>query len=203
MLTVALWASLIAFTFYTFATNAILFVRVPYWTDLGIPSGLIGLAVATDPFVVMLCGLVFGVLADKYPVRFITASGGLFRSLSMIALFFTQPFASWVFLHNILWGVGSGGMATGQNVLIPQYFGRMAQGAIRGFTAPIMIGAGALSPPLVGYLLDSGMSFRTVFAVTGGIMLAAGAVFPFLSPPRPPERALESTSILDVPANAR
>ncbi len=186
-----LWISVTAFMVYTFATNAILFIRVPYWSDLGIPAGLIGVAVATDPFVVMLCTLVFGVLADRYPVRFITASGGVFRSLSMVALFFTQPFAGWVFAHNILWGVGSGGMGTGQNLLIPQYFGRLAQGAIRGITAPIMIGAGALSPPLVGYLLDAGVSYRTVFAVTGLTMLGAGAVFPFLKPPRRPERASE------------
>lgn len=195
MRTTALWASLAAFTAYTFATNAILFLRVPYWSDLGIASGAIGIGVATDPFVVMLCGLLFGTLADKYPVRFITGSGGIFRGASMAVLFFTQPAASWVFAHNILWGVGSAGMATGQNVLIPQYFGRLAQGAIRGFTAPIMIGAGAMSPPLVGYLLDAGVTNRTVFTVAGVIMVCAGAVFPFLRAPRQPVRASESTSI--------
>lgn len=91
MHTTALWASLIAFTAYTFATNAILFIRVPYWDDLGISAGVIGVAVATDPFVVMLCTLVFGVMADRYPVRFITAFGGLFRAFSMLALYLTQP----------------------------------------------------------------------------------------------------------------
>jgi len=141
--------------------------------------------------VVMLCTLVFGVLADRYPVRFITAVGGVFRALSMIVLFFTLPAAGWVFAHNILWGVGSGGMATGQNILIPQYFGRLAQGSIRGVTAPVMIGAGALGPPIVGYLLDSGVSYDTVFVVTGIVMLAAGAVFPFLRPPQPPARVRE------------
>lgn len=199
MHTVALWASLIAFTAYTFATNAILFIRVPYWDELGISAGVIGVAVATDPFVVMLCTLVFGVLADRYPVRFITAFGGLFRGLSMLALYLTQPYAAWVFLHNIVWGVGSGGMATGQNILIPQYFGRLAQGSIRGVTAPVMIGAGALGPPVMGYFLDSGVSYQTVFAVTGVIMLAAGAVFPFLRPPQPPVRMTESESAQPAP----
>jgi MFS family permease len=82
-------------------------------------------------------------------------------------------------------------MATGQNLLIPAYFGRLAQGSIRGFTAPIMIGAGAMSPPLVGYLLDGGVSNQTVFAVAGVIMLAAGAVFPFLKPPKAPRRDVD------------
>lgn len=186
--TSTLWIAVGAFTFYTLATNGILFLRVPFWSDLGIAPGIIGVAVATDPFVVMLCTLLFGYMAERYPVRFITASGGVWRCLSMVALVFTQPAASWVFLHNITWGVGSAGMGTGQNLLIPAYFGRAAQGAIRGFTAPIMIGAGALSPPLMGYIIDAGVSIRTVFTVTGAAMLAAGAVFPFLTPPAPPVR---------------
>ena len=191
MRTTALWASLAAFTAHAFATNAILFLRVPFWSDLGITPGIIGIAVATDPFVVMLCGLLFGALADKYPVRFITASGGVFRAISMGVLLVAHPAAGLVFAHNISWGIGSAGMATGQNVLIPQYFGRLAQGAIRGVTAPVMIGAGALSPPLVGYLLDAGVSNRTVFIVAGAMMLGAGAVFPFLRTPQPPVRAPE------------
>ncbi len=193
--TAALWVSLVAFTFYTFATNAILFLRVPYWNEIGLSAGIIGIGVATDPFVVMLCGLLFGVLADKYPVRFITGSGGVFRGLSMVMLFFTQPTAAWVFAHNITWGVGSAGMVTGQNILIPQYFGRLAQGAIRGVTAPVMIGAGAMSPPLVGYLLDVGVTSKTVFVVAGVIMLCAGAVFPFLRAPRRPERFVEAERV--------
>jgi MFS family permease len=188
MRTSVLWLAIGAFTVYTFATNAILFLRVPFWSDLGIAAGVIGIAVATDPFVVMLCTLQFGFVAERFPVRFITASGGLFRAASMLVLVLTLPYAAWVFAHNILWGVGSAGMATGQNLLIPQYFGRLAQGAIRGFTAPIMIGAGAMSPPFVGYLLDAGVANTTVFAIAGGIMLAAGAVFPFLKQPHAPVR---------------
>lgn len=186
--TPTLWVSVAAFTSYTLATNGILFLRVPFWSDLGIGAGIIGVAVATDPFVVMLCTLLFGYLAERYPVRFITASGGVWRCLSMVALVFTLPSAGWVFLHNITWGVGSAGMGTGQNLLIPAYFGRAAQGAIRGFTAPIMIGAGALSPPLMGYIIDAGVRIQTVFTVTGATMLAAGAVFIFLKPPPPPVR---------------
>ena len=49
-----------------------------------------------------------------------------------------------------------------------------------------MIGAGALGPPIVGYLLDSGVTYDAVFVATGLVMLAAGAVFPFLRPPQPP-----------------
>ena len=187
--TPALWMVTGAFMLHTFGTNAILFLRTSYWADMGIKSSDIGNAVAVDPFTVMLCTLLFGFLAERFPVRFITAFGGLVRALSMVVLYLTQPFAIWAYAHNFTWGVGSAGMGTGQNLLIPQYFGRAAQGAIRGFTAPIMIAAGALSPPLAGYMIAAGLSERTVFVIAGSVMLVAGSIFLPLRPPRLPARA--------------
>lgn len=184
MRTSALWMITVAFMLHTFATNGILFSRVPYWTERGISPGVIGLAVASDPFVVMLFTLIFGYLAERYPVRLIAVGGGVWRALSMVPMLF--PGSAAVFAHNITWGVGSAGMGTGQNLVIPAYFGRQAQGAIRGFTSPIMIGAGALSAPIIGALIDRGVSHSLVFAVAGTMMFVAGSIFLFVRPPRPP-----------------
>lgn len=184
MRTSALWMITVAFMLHTFATNGILFSRVPYWSELGVSPGIIGLAVASDPFVVMLFTLVFGYLAERYPLRLITASGGVWRALSMVPMLFPGSLA--VFAHNITWGVGSAGMGTGQNLVIPAYFGRQAQGAIRGFTSPIMIGAGALSAPIIGSLIDGGLPHSVVFGVAGAMMFTAGAIFLFVTPPRMP-----------------
>jgi len=185
--TPALWLLTLAFTFHTFATNGILFIRVPYWSDLGVSPQVIGLAVATDPFVVMLCTLLFGFMAERYRIKLIAAMGGVWRAASMGALLVTTPTSFWVFAHNITWGVGSAGMGTGQNLLIPALFGRLAQGSIRGFTAPIMIGAGAVSPPIIGFLLDSGVAHSSIFIFAGAMMLGAGAIMLFVQTPRRPE----------------
>lgn len=188
MRTPALWLLVLAFTFHTFATNSILFLRVPYWTDLGVSPAWIAVAVATDPFVVMLFTLVFGYLVERYPLALISFSGGIFRALSMGALLVTAPPVAWVFAHNMTWGVGSAGMGTGQNLAIPAYFGRLAQGAIRGLTAPIMIGAGAISPPLIGYLLDHQLlTNRMVFIGAAVLMFVAGSIFLVLRTPTLPE----------------
>ena len=189
MRTSALWLITFAFMLHTFATNGVLFLRVPFWQGLGVAAPLIGLAVASDPFVVMLCTLLFGYLSEKIPVRFITAAGGVWRAASMMPLLLARTGGPWVFAHNIVWGVGSAGMGTGQNLVIPAYFGRLSQGTIRGFTSPIMIGAGALSAPLVGFLVDSGVPPSTIFSVAGVMMAAAGLIFLLIPPPRPPVRA--------------
>ncbi len=189
MRTAPLWLITIAFMLHTFATNGILFSRVPFWTELGIAAPIIGVAVASDPFVVMLFTLVFGYMAERFPVRLITASGGAWRAISMLPLLFSGYGVAGVFTHNITWGVGSAGMGTGQNLVIPAYFGRQAQGAIRGFTSPIMIGAGALSAPITGGLLDAGFSHNLLFGIAGVMMFTAGVIFLFVMPPRMPERA--------------
>ncbi len=198
MRTSALWLITIAFMLHTFATNGILFARVPYWTELGIAPAIIGLAVASDPFVVMLFTLVFGYMAERFPVRLITASGGAWRAVSMAPLLLASGGGpAGVFAHNITWGVGSAGMGTGQNLVIPAYFGRQAQGAIRGFTSPIMIGAGALSAPAIGALIDGGLPHAVVFTVAGVMMFTAGGIFLFVRPPRMPERVA-----VEAPAEA-
>ncbi len=178
MRTSTLWLMTIAFMLHTFATNPILFLRVPFWTDAGVSPYWISLAVASDPFVVMLFTLIYGFIAERYPLKFITLNGGIFRALSMLPLMVVSPFAGWAFAHNIAWGVGSAGMGTGQNLAIPAYFGRRAQGAIRGFTAPIMIGAGAASTPLITMLIGWGyLTDRMVFIIAAGLMFTAGSLF--------------------------
>ncbi len=203
MRTPTLWLLVLALTCHTFATNSILFLRVPYWNDLGVDPRWIGVAVATDPFVVMIFTLIFGYVVERYPLALIAFSGGIFRALSMGALLVSSPNIAWAFGHNMTWGVGSAGMGTGQNLAIPAYFGRRAQGVIRGFTAPIMIGAGAMSPPLVGSLLDRGvLTNHMVFAGAAVIMISAGAIFLLVRTPRHPG-VLPSSSPSPEPTTQR
>ena len=187
MRTSTLWLMVLAFTLHTFATNPVLFLRVPFWTDAGVHPFWIGLAVASDPFVVMLFTLIFGYMVERFPLKVITLTGGTFRALSMLPLLVVSPFAGWAFAHNVTWGVGSAGMGTGQNLSIPAYFGRRAQGAIRGFTAPIMIGAGSISPPLIGGLVDRGiLTDQMVFIGAAVTMFIAGSLFLFMKTPTLP-----------------
>ena len=178
MRTSTLWLMTIAFMLHTFATNPILFLRVPFWTEGGVSPFLISIAVGSDPLIVALFTLIYGLIAERYPLKFITLNGGIFRALSMLPLMVVSPFAGWAFAHNIAWGVGSAGMGTGQNLAIPAYFGRRAQGAIRGFTAPIMIGAGAMSTPFITLLIGWGvLTDRMVFIIAAGLMFTAGSLF--------------------------
>jgi MFS family permease len=192
--TPVLWFFLTALTIYMFASSGILFLRVPYWNELGVSSQAIAFGVAADPFTVIFAMLFFGFLAERYPVRFMAVIGGIWRALSMVPLLIGGSHGAYVFMHNITWGVGSGAFAAAQNLIIPTYYGRVAQGAIRGISLPLMIAAGALGAPATAYLVEAGVKPSLIWQLGLWLMLFAGLMFFFLKPPKmPPETATPVT----------
>ena len=183
--TPVLWFVLLTLTVYMFSSSGVLFLRVPYWNDLGITAQHIALGVAADPFTVIFAMLLFGFLAERYPVRFMAVAGGIWRAISMVPLAMGGSHAANVYIHNVTWGIGSGAFAASQNLLIPTYYGRLAQGAIRGVSLPLMIAAGALGAPATAYLVDSGVGAGVIWQIGLWMMLAAGLMFFFLKPPKP------------------
>ena len=184
MRTPVLWFILLTLTVYMFSSSGVLFLRVPYWNELGVAAEHIALGVAADPFTVIFAMLLFGFLAERYPVRFMAVIGGIWRAISMVPLAIGGSHAANVYIHNVTWGIGSGAFAASQNLLIPNYYGRAAQGAIRGISLPLMIAAGALGAPATAYLVDAGVGAGVIWQIGLWMMLAAGIMFFFLKPPR-------------------
>ncbi len=185
--TPVLWFMLLSLTIYMFSSSGVLFLRVPFWNEQGISAAAIAFGVAMDPFTVIFAMLFFGFLAERYPVRFMAVIGGVWRALSMVPLALGGTHAANVYIHNVTWGVGSGAFAASQNLLIPNYYGRTAQGKIRGISLPWMIAAGALGAPATAYLVDSGVGAGVIWQIGLWMMLVAGLMFFFLKPPKPPE----------------
>jgi len=185
--TPVLWLILLGLTMHMFSTSAALFLRVPFWNDLGVSPQVVGLGVAADPFTVMFAILLLGSLSERYPVRFMAVIGGIWRGISMIPLLTGGGHAFHVFSHTITWGIGSAGFVAVQNLMIPTYFGRLAQGSIRGVTAPLLIAAGALGSPFAGYMMDAGVKATFIWQLSLGLMVTAGLMFFFLKPPERPQ----------------
>ena len=90
-----------------------------------------------------------------------------------------------VVVHNVTWGVAAGGYITLNNLVWPNYFGRLHLGAIRGIVLPATIAASALGAPLFGFLLDSGLPAKQLWVVSG-VCFALGAICVLFA--RPPRR---------------
>ena len=182
--TPVLWLILLSCSVYIFCSSAILFLRVPFWNEIGIPQGIIALGIGIDPFTVIFAVLLFGFLAERFPIRLMALIGGSWRAMSMLPLILLGTHSYSVLLHNVIWGVGSGAFVIAQNLVIPTYFGRYSQGSIGGVILPLMIIAGASGAPIVGYLVDNGINISTIWKLGSILMLFSGLLFFFLKPPK-------------------
>lgn len=199
--TPVLWMHLGATTLLMTAISPFLLFRNSYWSGLGFSPTLIALGVALDPFIFAVANITMGLVAERIPIRFTGCIGGMFRLCGMLPLTLGATWPGSVFMHNLVWGTGSGTTAVFQTLMIPDYFGRTHQGAIRGAITPVMVVFGALGGPLGGYLLDAGMSYNMFFWGIFVCVAIASASFFFQTPPaRPREDVVAATSAEAIPS---
>ncbi len=184
--TPVLWIHVASFTTMLLVISPFLLFRNRYWTDLGFSPALIAIGVALDPLTVAFVSIGMGVVAERIPIRFVGALGGVGRVAGMLPLTLGATWWPSVLVHNLVWGIGSGTTSVFQTLMIPDYFGRAHQGAIRGAIMPIMVVVGALGGPLGGYLLDAGMSYTVFFWLIFAAVGLASASFLWQKPPRRP-----------------
>lgn len=186
--TPVLWLHVGAFTTLLFVISPFLLFRNHYWGELGFSPVLIAFGVALDPGTVAVMSIVMGLVAERVPIRIVGALGGVGRLLGLLPLTLGATFPLSVLIHNFTWGLGSGTTTVFQTLMIPDYFGRTNQGAIRGAVTPIMVVVGSLGGPLGGYLLDAGVSYSVFFWGIFAAVAVASASFLVQTPPPPPPR---------------
>ena len=158
--------------------------RVDFWEENGVPTALRSAGIATDAGSVVITTLVWGVIAERVPIRVLGIAQGLAFAASMLPLLFlaSQPWSP--ILHSLIWGVGAGAFINLNNLLWPAYFGRTYLGAIRGAVLPATLAAAALGPPLYGVLLDGGIDARMLWTASLVMFALAGILLSLTRPPR-------------------
>ncbi|MSQ29077.1 MAG: MFS transporter [Dehalococcoidia bacterium] len=184
--TPAMWLMLVALTLQGVVLMGTLVYRVDFWQSKGMAPSLVGLGTALDPLCVVFSILVFGMIADRMPIRYLGFIGVAGMALSMVPMVVSDGQTWTILAHNSIWGISAGGWITLNSLLWPNYFGRLHLGAIRGIVLPVSIAASSAGAPLFGYLLDSGMEPARLWTI-GLIGFAISAVFVLLArPPRAP-----------------
>ena len=183
--TPALWFMLIAMTLSGVSLTGTLLYRVDFWQSTGMSPALVGLGTALDPLCVVFSVLVFGVIADRMPIRYLGFIGLAGLALSMVPLVVSTGQAWTILAHNATWGIAAGGWITLNSLIWPNYFGRQHLGAIRGIVLPVSITAASAGAPLFGYLLDGPMTPSQVWMVGLVGFAAAAMLVLFARPPRP------------------
>ena len=128
--------------------------RTSFWEDIGISSSQIALGTSVDPLMVVFSGLFFGLMAERVKARYIGWIGLTGVACSMIPLFLAQNNFMVLLAHYFIWGAFMGANITTNNVIWPDYFGRLHLGTIRGVMFPVAVGTAAISPPFFALLIS-------------------------------------------------
>ncbi|MGE0060176.1 MAG: MFS transporter [Dehalococcoidia bacterium] len=165
--------------------------RTSYWEDIGISDSVVGLGTAMDPLTVIFAGLFFGFLAERVAARYLGFFGSLGVAASMLPMMVANGSVWNLFAHNILWGASQGANITVNNIIWPNYFGRLHLGSIRGLMFPVAIGTAAASPPVFALLIGLVSETRYVWFFSLAAYALSGLLILLCRPPRLPKKAAE------------
>jgi sugar phosphate permease len=180
----AFWMLIASVALTGIVIQGTLVYRTSYWEDAGISDAVVGLGTAFDPLTVIVSGLFFGFLAERVAARYMGFFGSLGVAASMIPMLVADGAVWNIFAHNILWGASMGANITVNNIIWPNYFGRLHLGSIRGLMFPVAIGTAAVSPPLFALLIAAVPETRYVWFFSLGAYVLSGFLILFCKPPR-------------------
>jgi MFS family permease len=156
--------------------------------DVGLQRTAAALVWSIASFCNIPSRLAGGFLGDRVPRRIALGISIALMGGSIFALAVASSLSA-ALLFAIPYGIGWGISTPVINAMQGEYFGRRAQGTIRGWMQMVGLPFSIAGPVLVGYMADRQGTYQ--WALTGmaiAILLGAGVAF-FTTRPRPPSQA--------------
>ena len=155
------WVILGAFCLTNFVNTGINFNLIPHLTDRGLTESQAATVLLVWALMSLPAILVFGVLAERFPVRILMAglAGGVCGGILMFLL--VDSFALGL-LFALIHGVAFGGSALMLQLLLANYNGSASLGALRGFILPWQMTANAMGPLGATLVYDTTGSYSLI-----------------------------------------
>lgn len=187
------WLLIAAFTLAMLGMGGFHANWIPYFEDLGFSASTGAWAATAYGICSISIRLVWGVLADRYPIRYLMVAQSLVTGVSII-FFLNIVNVPTLIVAGGFHGVALGGFFIMRPLMIANYFGRQHLGAINGVLRPFVTLSGAASPMLVAGMFDIYGSYQEAFLLIIATWFAAGAVVYLARPPRNRRLATEATT---------
>ena len=158
------------------------FHNVSIFLDNGLTADLAASIFIPLAMTTALVTFISGVIADRFPVRYLLAIALLFQGLGLWMALYLADETDALF-YGIVMGVFIGLTRTVSNVLWPTYFGREHLGSITGVGTAIMIAGSALGPMPFGIARDLFGNYNAAFQLTSIVPFVLAALTPFFLPP--------------------
>jgi len=177
------WLLIAAFTLAMLGMGGFHANWIPYFEDLGYSPSTGAWAATAYGVCSISIRLLWGILADRYPIRYLMVAQSLITGISII-FFLNIVNVPTLILAGGFHGIALGGFFIMRPLMVANYFGRENLGAINGILRPFVTLSGALSPLLVAGMFDIYGSYKEAFLLIIVTWFAAGAVVYMAKPPR-------------------
>jgi predicted MFS family arabinose efflux permease len=188
--TVSYWLLVVSGAFTMFAISGLGVHQMPLLIENGLDPLMAAGVISTYGVTWTAGSVVGGFVVERVPARFALAAMYLGSGLCMLWLVrIHDPLPALIF--GVLYGLVNGGKETLDSVIWADYFGRAAVGAIRGYSRPLIVGAGAFGGFVAGWVYDSISSYVLVISAFGVMAMIGGLLALLARPPRAPVSAPE------------
>lgn len=177
------WLLIAAFTLAMLGMGGFHANWIPYFEDLGYSPSTGAWAATAYGICSISIRLLWGILADRYPIRYLMVVQSLITGISII-FFLNIVNVPTLILAGGFHGIALGGFFIMRPLMVANYFGREHLGAINGILRPFVTLSGALSPLLVAGMFDIYGSYKEAFLLIIVTWFAAAAVVYLAKPPR-------------------
>ena len=181
--TSALWKLMLVFGLAGLSQGGTSIHRIPYWVEQGFDAQLVSFSFSADAAGAAVMALIAGLLADRFPIRFVAAASYLGFVLA-IGLMLDGRNEFFLFSSTIIFGLSVGTGMIVHTYIFAAYYGRAFLGAIRGFVMPLTLITAGLGAPLVGYLRDSTGGYDSSWWMLLSINLLCALTIATITPPR-------------------
>jgi MFS family permease len=190
------WLLIAAFTLAMLGMGGFHANWLPYFEDLGFSPSTGAWAASAYGICSISIRLFWGILAERFPVRYLMVAQSLITGVSII-LFLNIVNVPTLILAGGFHGIALGGFFIMRPLMVANYFGREHLGAINGILRPFVTASGAMSPLLVAGMFDIYGSYKEAFLLIMITWFAAAAVVYMAKPPR--KRLQEQSSTTTPP----
>src|SRR5256884_457515 len=147
-----------------------------YVTDRGLSAALAASVITYLYTLHTVAKPLWGLIAERVHVRYCIAGCYAGGALGVLLLVVGSGSVAWLVAFATVYGLTRGAQSFVTSLAWADYFGREAQGAIRGLSAPFRHLSAAAGPIVGGVLYDVTGDYRLAFAIFSTAFLAAARV---------------------------
>lgn len=188
-----LWQLVIALNLSSMGVSALLYHLVAYVMDIGLPLQAASLVVSIHGAGAIGSKLLYGFLAERYPIRYCLGANVAGRAVGYLILLLGR--APWrVYIFAPVGGLLGSAFSSLTAQIWADYYGRASVGTIRGFIAPFSLFSSVTGSLFAAFVFDLLGSYDQVFWVYACALIISSILIFFTKPPNAAPNAAETAA---------